>query len=96
MFPDLEMLDAMIASALRKVVSNSNSKWGVRVEEQRAQKHDRFLRGRQIAYMIHGHFRATGAHDAAQDLSDLFNINLHDDDIQNFDREWDQVLFVDK
>ena len=42
--------------------------------------------------MIYDHFRATGAYDIAQGLSDLFNICLHDDDVQDFDTRWDQVL----
>ena len=33
-----------------------------RLEEQKAQKEDRFLRGRQIAYLIYDHFRVTGSH----------------------------------
>ena len=48
----------------------------VSVEEQRAQKYDRFWRGWQIAEMIYEHFRATGAYEAVQGLSDLFNIRL--------------------
>ena len=43
--------------------------------------------------MIHEHFRATGAHDAALDLSDLFDVSLQGDDIQDFDTRWDQALF---
>ena len=62
------------------------------VEEQRAQKSDRFLRGRQIAYMIYEYFRATGAFEAVQGLSDLFRIRLHNDDGQDFDVRWDQAL----
>ena len=57
----------------------------VSLEEQRAQKYYRFLRGRQIAYMIYDYFRATGAYEAVQGLSDLFNVRLHDDDVQDFD-----------
>ena len=57
----------------------------VSVEEQRAQKDDRFLPGRQIAYMIHEHFRATRAFEAVQGPSDLFIIRLQNDDAQNFD-----------
>ena len=90
-FPDFEMRDSKIASALRKIISNANFKRRVRVEEQRAQKHDRFLRGRQIAYMLCDHNQATGAYDAAQGLSHRFNICLHDDDVQDFDTGWDQV-----
>ena len=70
------------------------SKRRVSGEEQRTQKHNRFLRGRQVAYMIYDHFRATGAYDAAQGLSDLFNICLHNDAVQDFDARWDQSLLT--
>ena len=57
------MLDARIASALNKIIQNSHFKNKVSLEEQKAHKEDRFLRGRQIAYMIYDYFRVTGAHD---------------------------------
>ena len=53
------------------------------VEEQRFQKNDRFLRGRQTAHMICEHFRATGAYEAAQGLSDLFKRRLLNDGVQD-------------
>ena len=83
-FTDYDMLDAMIASALKKLLTHVLLRKRVSVEEQRSQKYDRFSRGRQIAYMICEHFRATGAHEAAQGLSDLFNIRIQDDDVQDF------------
>ena len=43
-FPNFEMLDARIASALNKIIQNSHFKKKVCVEEQKAQKEDRFLR----------------------------------------------------
>ena len=68
-FPTYDMLDAMIASALKKLLNTHVLFWKrVCVEEQRAQKYDRFLRGRQIAYMIYEHVRATGAYEAVQEL----------------------------
>ena len=68
-FPDFDMLDAMVASAMKKLLKTQiHFRKRVSVEEQRAQKHDRFLRGRQIAYMIFEHFRATGAYEAVQGL----------------------------
>ena len=42
--------------------------------------------------MIQDHFRATDAHDAALDLSDLFYVSLQGHDIQDFDTGWDQAL----
>ena len=77
-FHDYEILDAMIASALKKLLDKHIRfrRRRVIVEERRAQKDNRFLRGRQIAYMIYVHFRATGAFEAVQGLSDLFSIRL--------------------
>ena len=50
--PNCEVLDARIASALNKIIHNSHFKRRISLEEQKAQKQDRFLRGRQIAYLI--------------------------------------------
>ena len=50
--PNFEVLDAKIASALNRIIHNSHFKRRVSLEEQRAKKQDRFLRGRQIAYLI--------------------------------------------
>ena len=86
------MLDAKIASALNKIIQTSHFKKKVILEEQSAQIEDRFLRGRQIAFMIYDYFRVTGAHDAVLDYVDLFSVTLHGDDIQEFDTRWDEVL----
>ena len=66
-FPIFTMLDARIASAPKKIIQNSYFKKKVSLEEQKAQKEDRFLRGRQIANMIYDYFRVTGAHDTVLD-----------------------------
>ena len=54
--PDFEILDARIASALNKIIHNSHFKRRISLEEQKAQKRDRFLRGRQIAYLIYDYW----------------------------------------
>ena len=95
-FPDYDMLDAMIASALKKLLTTVHFRKRVSVEEQRAQTYDRFLRGRHIAYMVYEHFRATGACEAVQGLSDLFNIRLQNDDVQDFDTRWDQAQSISR
>ena len=46
--PNFEVLDARIASALNKIIHNSHLR-RISLEEQKDQKQDRFLRGRQIA-----------------------------------------------
>ena len=85
------MLDAMMASALKKLF-NMQFRKRVSVEEQRAQKHDRFSRGRQSAYIIHEYFRATRAYEAVQGFSDLFSMTFQNDDVQDFDVKWDHAL----
>ena len=66
-FLNCEMLDAKIASALNKIIQNSQ---------------DIFLRERQLAFTIYDYFRVTGAHDTLLEYSDLFSFTLHDDKIQ--------------
>ena len=90
--PDFELLDARIASALNKIIHNSHFKRRISLEEQKAQKEDRFLRGRQIAYLIYDHFWVTGSHDSVENYTDLFTIVLQNDDIQEFDSKWDGIL----
>ena len=89
---NLEVLDARIASLLNKIIHNSQFKRKISLEEQKAQKQDRFLRGRQIVYLIYDHFRVTGSHDSVENYTDLFTIVLRNDDIQEFDSKWDGIL----
>ena len=70
--PVFEVLDAKIASVLNKIIHISRSMRKVSLEEQKAQKEDRFLRGRQIAYLIYEYFRVTGANDSVENYADLF------------------------
>ena len=90
--PDFEVLDARIASALNRIIQNTRFKKKVSLEEMKAHKEDRFLRGRQIAYLIDDHFRVIGSHDSVENYADLFTISLRNDDIQEFDTKWDEIL----
>ena len=90
--PDFEVLDASIASALNKIIRNSQFKKKVSLEEQKAQKEDRFLRGRLITVMIYDYFRVIGVHDTVLENADLFYVTLRDDNIQEFDTRWDDFL----
>ena len=91
--PKFEVLDARIASALNKIIHNSHFKRRISVEEQKAQKQDLLLRGRQIAYLIYDYTRVAGANDSVENYADLFTISLRSDDIQEFDSKWDEILF---
>ena len=91
--PNSEVLDAKVASALNRIIHNTRFKKKVSLEEMKAQKEDRFLRGRQIAHLIYEYFRVTGANDSVENYADLFTIVLRNDDIQEFDSKWDKILF---
>ena len=86
--PNFEVLDARIVSALNRIIHNSHFKRRISLEEQKAQKEDRFLRGRQIAYLTYEYFRVTGANDSVENYPDLFTLSLQNDDIQEFDTKF--------
>ena len=69
--PNFEVLDVRIASALNKIIHDSHFKRRISLEEQKARKQDRFLRGRQIAYFIYEYFRVIGIHDSFENCADL-------------------------
>ena len=51
--PDFEVPDAKIASALNRTIHHTRVKKKISLEDLKAQMEDRFLRGRQIAYLIY-------------------------------------------
>ena len=89
--PNFEVLDARIASPLNKIIHSSHFKRRISLEEQEAQKEDRFLRGRQIACLIYEYFRVIGANDSVENHADLFTIALRNDDFQEFYSKWDGI-----
>ena len=89
---NFEVLDARIASALNRIIQNTRFTRRISLEEQKAQKQDRFLRGRQIAYLIYEYIRVTGVHDSVENYADQITISLRNDDIQEFDSKWDGIL----
>ena len=42
--------------------------------------------------MIYDYFRVTGAHDTVLDYAALFSISPRNDDVQDFDTRWDEIL----
>ena len=87
--PDFEMLDAQMASALKKLISSSEEE---QMSKSRMPKNTTDSTRKADCYVIYDHFRATAAYDAALVLSDLFTVSLQGDDSQDFDTRWDQAL----
>ena len=42
--------------------------------------------------MIHNCIGVTGAHDTVLDYADFFSITFQNDDVQDFDSRWDEIL----
>ena len=80
--PNFEVLDARIASALNKIIPNSQFKRRISLEEQKSPD----------CPLIYDQFRVTGTHDSVENYTDLFTIVLRNDDIQEFDSKWDGIL----
>ena len=92
MVQTFELLDAIFASALEKIIQNTRFKKKVSLEEMKAHKEDRFFRGRQIAYLIFEYFRVTGANDSVENYADLLTVALRNDIIQEFNTKWYEIL----
>ena len=84
-----EVFDTKIASAPNRIIHNSHFKRRISLKEQEVQKEDRFLRGRQIAFLIYEYFRDTGVNDSVENYVDIFTNDFRRDDIQEFDSSWD-------
>ena len=69
-FPHYEELVLMMAAALQRCYDkHTHFRKRISVEEQRAQKDNRFLRERQIAYLVYEYVRPTRTYDEFQGLS---------------------------
>ena len=42
--------------------------------------------------MIYDYFRVTGANDSVENYAGLFSIGLRNDDVEDFDTRWDEIL----
>ena len=42
--------------------------------------------------LIYEYFRVTGANDSVEHCADLFTVVLRNDDVQEFDAKWDEIL----
>ena len=91
------MLDARIASSLNKIIQNFllQEKGQSGGKERLRKRIGSFAE--DIAYMIYDYFRVLAARDTVLDYADLFSITLRNDDVQEFDTSWDEILsFVTK
>ena len=89
--PNFEVLDAKIASALNRIIDNAQFKRRVSLEEQKSTRRVPFS-SLKTDYLIYDYFWVTGANDSVENYADLFTIDLRNDDVQEFDSNWDGIL----
>ena len=87
--PNFEVLDARIASALNKIIHNSISKGKSVWRNEKPRRRTVSFEVDRFAYLIYDQFRVTGTHDSVENYTDLFTIDLRNDDIQEFDSKWE-------
>ena len=92
--PDIEMLDASIASALNKnhpeyPLQEKGQSGGNESSNRRL-----FFRGVQIDDLIYEYFQVNGANDSVENYADLLTVVVRNDDIQELDSKWDEILFI--
>ena len=90
--PNFEVLDARIASALNGIIHNTRFEKKVSLEEMKTHQEDRFLGGRQIAYLIYDHCRVAGASDSVENYADLSTVVFQNDNIQDTQNPSDDIL----
>ena len=90
---DIEVLDAKIASALNRIIHNTQLKEkGQSGGTKGPKKSTVSFAEDRLAYLIYEYIRVTGANDFVENYVDLFTIALRNDDIQKFDSKWDGIL----
>ena len=77
MIPDFEVLESTIASALKKLLT-ADFKRRLYMEQQEAKQNRRFLKGRQIAHVIHDHFKISGTGDALLDVNGRLRVPVEE------------------
>ena len=90
--PNFEVLDARIASALNKIIHNSQFKRRISLEEQKGPEAGPFPSWQTDCLLDLRSFPVTGSHDSVENYTDLFTIVLRNDDIQEFDSKWEGIL----
>ena len=77
-FANFEMLDAKIPSALNKITQKiPSSRRRLASRSRKPKKEDRFLRGRQFAFMNYDYFPLTGAHEKELGYAELYSVTIH-------------------
>ena len=90
--PNFEVLDARIASALNKIIHNSQFKKENQSGGTKGPEAGPFPSRQTDCLLDLRYFRVTGIHDSVENYADLFTISLRNDDIQEFDSKWDGIL----
>ena len=81
---NFETFDAKIANSLKKSLVTNDFRKIVFIGEQQAQNANRFLRRRQVVFMIYDNFWITDTSDCIVDFSDHVRVSLRGENVTGF------------
>ena len=86
------MLDAEIASALNRIIQNTRFRKKDQSGGNESSKRGSLSPKKTDRLPDREYFRVTTANDSVENYADLLTIVLRNDDIQEFDSKWDDIL----
>ena len=90
---DFSSLDFKIASGLWKILKGDMERQLINEDKKQRQNNLlRILSGRQIAFIIFGHFTLPHAERGLMDVTHLANLEVKNDNLKQFDYKWDAIL----
>ena len=57
-------------------------------------KEKRFLKGRQVAWMIYDYFKVSDTDESVLDRNEVLNVELRNDNIESFHMRWDETIIA--
>ena len=84
-------LDAKLASALYAIVSGDMA-YKITLAQEELARNRKFLKGRQMLWMIFRHFEITEEDGAVLEFQDLMRVEMVGNDIRTFMNRWDTVI----
>ena len=84
-------LDAKLLSALTNILTGDFARKVDTYKETEATNH-RYVRGRQVLFMMHEYFSTNIKHGATYSLQDLFSVKMKGENLRGFISNWDQVM----
>ena len=89
---EFETLDMKIADAFARAISGEFARQISILETELMEKHGKFLKGRQIAWLLNNFFRMSEVEGSILEFEDILNVELRNGNLKQFLYEWDLCI----